>query len=135
MRRAHEAKLRGQSELVVWGTGTPQREFAYSRDIASACIFVAARYEGEAPINLGGGTALSIAEVAREVAEVVGFRGRIRFDASKPDGAPLKVLDSRPLSSMGWRSSTDFRTALSETYTWFMNHCATEEIGHARSAL
>jgi GDP-L-fucose synthase len=124
IRRAHDAKLRGDTELAVWGTGTPRREFVYSRDLARACLFVARNYDGDAPINLGGGADLSIAEVARGVAEVVGFRGRVVFDASKPDGAPLKALDSSPLLGMGWRPESDFRSALAETYRWFLRHDA-----------
>jgi GDP-L-fucose synthase len=122
IRRAHDARVRGDAELVVWGTGNARREFVYSRDLARACAFVADHYDGDAPINLGGGTDLSIAEVARHVAEVVGFRGRLRFDTTKPDGAPLKALDSSPLLAMGWRPATDFRTALEATYDWFLRN-------------
>ncbi|HEY1191272.1 MAG TPA: GDP-L-fucose synthase [Gemmata sp.] len=133
--RAHVAKQRGDAELVVWGTGTPRREFVYSRDLARACLFVARNYDGEAPINLGGGLDLSIAELAHAVADVVGFRGRVRFDTTKPDGAPLKALDSTPLLEMGWRPETDFRTALVETYRWFLHHRTTEGFAHAHRAI
>jgi GDP-L-fucose synthase len=135
MRRAHEAMKRGEPELVVWGTGTARREFVYSRDLASACLFVMEHYDGTAPINLGGGTDMSIADVARAVADVVGFRGRLRFDTSKPDGAPLKSLDSTPLFQLGWRPATHFRAALTETYNWFRRHRATEGAGHAPRTL
>lgn len=135
MRRAHDAKQRGDAELVVWGTGTPRREFVFSRDLARACLFVANNYDGDAPINLGGGTDLSIAEVAHAVADVVGFRGRVVFDTTKPDGAPLKALDSTPLLEMGWKPETDFRAALAETYHWFLHHRATEGRAHARRAV
>jgi GDP-L-fucose synthase len=135
IRRAHEAKLRGDRELVVWGTGTPRREFIYSRDLARACLFVAQNYDGDPPINLGSGTDLDIAEVARAVADVVGFRGRIRFDATRPDGAALKALDSTPLHEMGWRAEVDFRAAVAATYDWFLHHRATEGTGHARRAI
>ena len=127
----HDAKVRGDAELVVWGTGTVRREFAYSRDLARACLFISEHYDGPDPINLGGGTDVRIADAARAVAEVVGFRGRLRFDASKPDGAPLKSLDSAPLLRMGWRPEADFRAALAETYDWFRRHRATEGAGHA----
>lgn len=120
IRRAHEAKEMGEPVLTVWGTGTPRREFVFARDLADACLFVMRHYDGTAPINLGGGTDLSIAEVARTVAEVVGFRGRVEFDSTKPDGAPLKALDSSELLAMGWRPATDFRTAVAETYRWFL---------------
>lgn len=134
IRRAHEAKQRGETELVVWGTGTPRREFLYSRDLARACLFVAECYSGETPINLGGGTNMSIAAVANAIVEVVGFRGRIRFDFGKPDGAPLKSLDSTPLLQMGWRPVMDFRAALESTYDWFLRHRVMEDKQNARKA-
>jgi GDP-L-fucose synthase len=133
LRRAHEAKVRGEPELVVWGTGTPRREFVYSRDLADACLFVMDRYEGAAPINLGGSEDRSVAEVARAVADVVGYRGRLRFDASQPDGMPRKGLDSGPLRALGWRPATDFRSALAETYTWFLRHAVKEDPADVRA--
>lgn len=135
MRRAHEAKRRGQPELVVWGTGTPRREFLYSRDAADSCLFVMDRYDGEAPINLGGGADLSVADAAHTVAAVVGYRGRIVFDAARPDGAPLKRLDSGELFALGWRPFTNFRSALSETYNWFLQQLAQGGDHHVRAAL
>jgi GDP-L-fucose synthase len=120
--RAHEAKLRDEPILTVWGTGTPRREFLFVRDLADACLYVMRHYEGPLPINLGGGADLSIAEAAHLVAGVVGYRGRIRFDASQPDGVPVKVLDAGPLRALGWRPSVDFRTGLAETYDWFLQH-------------
>jgi len=135
MRRAHEAKRRGEPELIVWGTGSPRREFLYSKDAADACLFVMDRYDGEAPINLGGGADLSVADAARAVADIVGYRGRIVFDAGRPDGAPLKRLDSGELFALGWRPSTDFRSALSETYHWFSQHLTQGDDHHVRAAL
>jgi GDP-L-fucose synthase len=120
IRRAHEAKLAEEPELIVWGTGTPRREFIYARDLADACLFVMQHYDGAEPINLGGAADRSIAEVAEAVAAVVGYRGRLRLDASKPDGMPLKALDSSRLHALGWRPSVKFRTALAETYAWFL---------------
>jgi GDP-L-fucose synthase len=125
--KMHRAKIRNEGEVTIWGTGVPRREFIYSRDLADACLFVMANYDEPASINLGGGSVLSIAELARAVAEVVGYRGRLRFDSSKPDGAPLKGLDSSALSALGWRPQTDFRTALEETYTWFQDHVVMED--------
>ena len=121
IRRAHEAKENGEAVLTVWGTGTPRREFVVSRDLADACLFVMRHYDGDAPINLGGGSDVSIAEVARTVADVVGFRGEIAFDTTKPDGAPLKALDSWALREMGWRPAVAFRDAVAETYRWFLH--------------
>jgi GDP-L-fucose synthase len=135
MRRAHEAKLRREPELTVWGTGTPRREFIYSRDLADACLFLMRHYDGPEPINLGGSADLSIAEVARAVAQVVGYRGRLRFDAAQPDGMPFKGLDSSRLWEMGWRPSTDFRTALAETYAWFLHHVVKEDPTDVRAAV
>jgi GDP-L-fucose synthase len=127
IRKAHEAKLRGEPVLTVWGTGRPRREFIFARDLADACLFVMRHYEGPAPINLGGGAELSIAELARLVTDVVGYRGRIAFDPARPDGMPLKMLDSGPLRALGWRPSVDFLTALAETYDWFLHHAVKED--------
>ena len=124
IRRAHEARLEGLPRLRVWGTGRPRREFICARDLADACFFVMRHHEGAEPINLGGGQGLSIAETARAVCDVVGYRGEIVFDTSKPDGMPLKMLDSGPLRRLGWRPATDFTTALAETYDWFLQHAA-----------
>ena len=135
IRRAHEAKARGEPTLTVWGTGTPRREFLFSRDLADACLFVMDRYDGGTPINLGAGVDLSIAEAARAVAEVVGYRGRLVFDGTRPDGAPLKRLDSSPLWALGWRPKYDFLPALSETYHWFLQHEVTEGSAHVRQAV
>jgi GDP-L-fucose synthase len=124
IRKAHSARVRGESVLTVWGTGTPRRDFLYSRDLADACLFIMQHYDGHEPINLGGGPDLSIAEAARAVAEVVGFRGRLEFETSRPDGMPLKRLDSARLQSLGWSPLTDFREALAQTYDWFLEHVA-----------
>ena len=125
--RIHEAKEHGQPEVILWGTGKPQREFIYSRDLAEACMFVMAHYDEPEAINLGSGMETSIAELAGLIAEVVGYRGRLRFDVSRPDGMPRKVLDSSKLSALGWRPKTDFRTALEETYAWFLTNIVKEE--------
>jgi GDP-L-fucose synthase len=135
IRRAHEAKERDEAVLMVWGTGTPRREFVFSRDLADACLFTMHHYGDDAPINLGVGADLSIADVARTVAEVVGYRGRLVFDTSKPDGAPLKALDSSELLALGWRPATEFRDAVAETYHWFLHHEATEGTRYARAAV
>jgi GDP-L-fucose synthase len=92
-------------------------------------------YDGLEPINLGGGTDQSIASVARAVAEVVGYRGRLRFDVDKPDGMPFKRLDCRRLRRLGWRPSTDFRTALAATYAWFLCHTVKEDSTDVRAAV
>lgn len=122
IRKFHEANCRGDAEVRVWGSGRPRREFIYSRDLADACLFVMRNYDGVEPINLGGGSELSIAETASAIAAVVGYRGRIAFDVDRPDGMPLKSLDSGPLRRLGWTPPTTFRTALAETYDWFLRH-------------
>ncbi len=111
MRRMHEAKLRDETAVAVWGSGRPLREFLYVRDLADACVFVMRRYDGDEPINLGGGSEISIADAARLIADVVGYRGLIHFDTTRPDGMPRESLDSEVLSGLGWKPWTDFRTA------------------------
>ncbi len=135
IRRMHEAKERGDVVFPIWGTGKARREFVYAPDLADACLFVLTRYAGGGPINLGGGVNLSIAELAHAVADVVGYRGRLIFDPSKPDGMPLKGLDSTPLQALGWTPPTDFRQALTTTYDWFMRNVVPEESGHVRAAV
>jgi GDP-L-fucose synthase len=135
LRRTHEAKVRGEPELTVWGTGAPRREFLYAPDLADACLFVLRHYDRPEPINLGGGPVLSIAAVARRVADVVGYRGRLRFDASKPDGMPYKALEAGRLRRLGWRPATDFRTALERTYAWFLQRGVREGFTNVRAAV
>jgi GDP-L-fucose synthase len=135
IRRFHEARLRRQDEVCIWGSGRPRREFLYSRDLADACLFVMSNYDAEEPINLGGGPELSIAETAQAIAAVVGFRGRLRFDTSHPNGMPRKSLDSSPLRNLGWFPSTAFPIALAETYDWFLHQVATQEGTDARKAV
>ena len=116
MVKMHEAKKSGADSIDVWGTGRPRREFIYADDVADACVFVMDQYDEAEPINLGGGTDLSIREAAETIRRVVGYTGELRFDASKPDGAPLKRLDSSRLLAMGWRPATSFETGLKATY-------------------
>ena len=116
MLKMHEAKKRGVGHIEVWGTGNPRREFIFADDVANACLFVMDRYDDAEPINLGGGTDLSIREAAEAIRRVVGYTGELRFDTTKPDGAPLKRLDSSRLLAMGWRPSTAFEDGLRATY-------------------
>jgi GDP-L-fucose synthase len=120
MRRLHEAKENGDAEVTAWGSGRPVRDFLYSRDLAEACLFVMAHYDDLCPVNVSGGAERTVAETAHLIAEVVGYRGCLRFDQSRPDGMPRKVLDGSRLRALGWRPSTDFRTELEETYAWFV---------------
>lgn len=120
IRRMHDAKTSGADAVEIWGTGRPRREFVYTDDVADACIFAMHRHDGPEPINLGGGAALSIGEVAAVIKEVVRYAGAVRFDTSRPDGMPVKVLDSSALLGLGWRPKTPLRDALRATYEWFL---------------
>ena len=116
LRKAHEAKLRGDDEYVVWGSGTPMREFLYVDDLADACVHLMERgYDGPL-VNIGTGTDVTIRELAETVMDVVGFRGRIRFDATKPDGTPRKLLDVSRLAGLGWTASTGLRDGIRLAY-------------------
>lgn len=116
IRRLHEAKLAGAPEVVIWGTGTPRREFRHADDLADALVFLMRNYSAAEMINVGSGQEVSIAELAALIAEVVGYRGLLRFDASKPDGTPRKLLDSSRLAGMGWRPGIPLRAGLECTY-------------------
>jgi GDP-L-fucose synthase len=122
IRRFHEARERGDAELVVWGTGTPRREFLHVDDLADACVFLMRHYAAAEPINVGVGEDLSIADLAALVARVVGFQGRLAFDASKPDGTPRKLLDTHRINDLGWRPRIPLETGVAATYRWFLDH-------------
>ena len=119
--RMHEAKQQNLPALSVWGTGNPRRDFLFSRDLADACFFLAETYEDALPINVGPDADLSIAEVAETVKQIVGYTGKLEFDATKPDGAPLKRLDASRLCAMGWKPRVDFAEGLRETYAAFLS--------------
>jgi GDP-L-fucose synthase len=114
--RLHAATVERRPYIVVWGTGAPRREFLHVDDLADACVFLMKHYEEEGIINVGVGRDISIAELARTIADVVGFRGAIRFDAVHPDGAPRKLLDVSRLQAMGWRARIALKQGLAETY-------------------
>jgi GDP-L-fucose synthase len=120
--RTSEGK-RGKSEesgsVTVWGTGTPRREFLYVDDLADACLFVMKHYEEDEIINIGVGKDIAIAELAELIREIVGFTGTIRYDRTKPDGTPQKLLDVSRLESLGWRGKTTLREGLEKTYRWY----------------
>lgn len=120
IRKIHGAKELGLEFVDIWGTGTPRRQFIFSDDLADACILIMREYDGSKPINIGSGLDLSIGELAQLIKEIVGYSGELRFDKRKPDGMPLKVLDSSKLTEIGWRPRTSFRSALSTTYDWFL---------------
>jgi GDP-L-fucose synthase len=120
LRRFHEAKVAGATSVTVWGTGSPRREFMCVDDLADACIFLLKQYSGNEFINVGTGEDITIAELARLVAEVVGFQGEIMFDTSRPDGPPQKLLDVSKLSRLGWRARVGLREGLTATYADFL---------------
>ena len=122
IRKFHEAKASGAREVVVWGTGAPRREFLYVDDLADAVVFLMRNYSDEGLVNVGCGEDQTILELAGEVARVVGFEGELRFDTSKPDGTPRKLLDVSRLSAMGWKPQVPLREGLQRTYRWFLEH-------------
>lgn len=129
LRKIDEAHAKGAESVVIWGSGTPRREFMYVDDLADACLFAMRRYDGEQPLNVGWGADLTIRELAAAVARVVGFEGRFEFDGSKPDGTPRKVLDTSRLSELGWHPSVNLASGLERTYEWYRLSAAR---GHER---
>jgi GDP-L-fucose synthase len=120
IRKAHEARERGDAEYVVWGSGTPRREFLYVDDLADACVHLMERgYDGPL-VNVGTGVDVTIRELAETVMQVVGFKGRIVYDASKPDGTPRKLLDVSRLAALGWRARTGLREGIALSYANFV---------------
>ncbi|MCW2634766.1 MAG: NAD-dependent epimerase/dehydratase [Blastococcus sp.] len=124
IRRFHEAKLADAPAVVVWGTGTPLREFLHVEDLARACLFLLEHYDEPAPINVGVGEDLSIRALAEMVADIVGYQGRLEFDTSKPDGTPRKLLDVSKLHGLGWHAEIDLREGLEQTYAWYQEQLA-----------
>jgi GDP-L-fucose synthase len=122
IRKFHDARRDGLEEVPLWGSGQVRREFLYVDDFAEACEVLVQADAGPAPINVGSGQSQTIREVAALVADVVGFRGTLSWDASRPDGAPEKLLDSRPIQRLGWRPRTPLRAGVEQTYRWFLEH-------------
>ena len=128
IRRFDEATRAGAPFVEVWGSGTPRREFIYVDDLADACVFAMEHYDGTGPINLGTGVDTAIGELAREIAGIVGYRGEIRFDTSKPDGMPYKGLDSAVLRDLGWRPSWTLGRGLEEAYRWYLRISGSQDL-------
>lgn len=125
IRKMHEAKSQGTKEVVVWGTGTPKREFLFSEDLADACVILMEKHnvsEISEFINIGTGKEIAIKELAELVARVVGFRGKLVFDKSKPDGMPRKLMDSSRFQALGWQPKTRFHEGISLAYQDFLNN-------------
>ena len=124
MQKIHNAKFEEANKIIVWGTGTPKREFLYIDDCADALIFLMKFYSGDGPINIGCGMDVSITELTRLIMNCVGFKGTHEFDKSKPDGTPKKLLSSKWLQSMGWAPKISLVEGLQLTYDWFLNNVA-----------
>src|SRR6266568_5001017 len=122
IRRFHEAKVAGASTVMIWGTGTPRREFLYVDDFGDACVFILKSYSGPEFLNIGVGEDVSIAEFAQFVADVVGYEGVITYDTSKPDGTPRKLVDISRLSALGWKAKTSLQDGLAKAYEDFLIH-------------
>lgn len=132
LRKAHEAKLSGSPSMVVWGTGSPKREFLHVDDAADAMVHLLKTYSGARHVNVGTGEDISILELTRLVAEVVGFKGEMVTDPTKPDGTPRKLMDVSTLFETGWRPRHSLRAGLEDAYAWFVEHV---EKGDARLAV
>jgi GDP-L-fucose synthase len=122
LRKIHDAKERGLPEVEVWGTGKPRREFLHVDDLADACVFLMQNYDGDGWINVGWGRDETIAELAGTISRVVGFKGALRFDTSKPDGTPRKLLDTSRLTALGWSPRIELEAGIRSTYEWFLNN-------------
>ena len=127
LRKAHEAKRSGAQEIVVWGSGNPRREFLHVDDLAAACLFLLQNYESPEVINVGTGLDLTIRELAELVCAVVGFKGELAWDSSKPDGTPRKLLDISKIKSLGWQPKIPLREGIARTYDWFRSRDADPE--------
>jgi len=124
IRKFHDAVVTGATEVTVWGTGSPKREFLHVDDLAEAAIFLMSNYDDGEIINVGTGIDITIRELAEAIGTVTSFRGRILFDSSKPDGMPRKVLDVSKISAMGWRPKRSFEEGIRETYCWYAGRTA-----------
>jgi len=124
IRKFHEAKVSGFPRVVVWGTGTPRREFLHVDDLADACLFLMREYNEPEIINVGAGEDITIGDLAQLIAEVVGYQGAIVYDTTKPDGTPRKLLDVSRLTKLGWRPRISLREGIEQTYRWYLSvHC------------
>ena len=121
MRKFHEAKVVNAPSVIVWGTGTPRREFMFVDDLADACVFLMQKYSDAEIVNIGTGSDLTIAEVAQMMAEVVGYTGKIVYDQTKPDGTPVKCLDVSKMDKMGWGAKIGLKEGLAFTYKWYLS--------------
>ena len=124
IRRFHEAKMHGDASVTVWGTGTPRREFLHVDDLADAILYLLQTYDAEPIVNIGWGEDVTIRELAEFVLSVIGYRGRLIFDTTKPDGTPRKLLDVTRVTELGWRPKIPLKLGIETTYAWFTDHSA-----------
>lgn len=124
IRKVHEAKMSNKPEVIVWGTGSPRREFLHVDDLADACVFLMDNYNGSAMINVGSGEDLSIGELAQVISDIIGFKGRVIFDESKTDGAPRKLLDISKIKKLGWSPKINLKEGIRQTYQWYEDYMA-----------
>jgi GDP-L-fucose synthase len=122
LRKAHIAKREGKRELVVWGSGQPRREFLHVDDLAAACVFLLEKYDSPEIVNIGCGEDISIRELAELICDVVGFKGDLAWDTTKPDGTPRKLLDVSKIHALGWRHRIELRDGIARTYQWFLEN-------------
>jgi GDP-L-fucose synthase len=124
IRKIHEAKIRRDKTVEIWGTGTPRREFLHVDDLADAVVYLLQNYDAEPIVNVGWGEDVTINELAEMVMSAIGYTGELTFDASKPDGTPRKLLDVSRLHSLGWRPRIPLKKGIETTYAWFKEHAA-----------
>lgn len=124
IRKFHEAKETNAPYVEVWGTGTPRREFLYSDDLADACVFLMNNYEGNEIVNVGVGEDISIKELVEKIKNIVGYKGEIKFDTTKPDGTPRKLVDVSKINALGWKASISLEEGLQKAYQWFLDNVA-----------
>lgn len=130
MRRFHEARNSGARRVVNWGSGTPRREFLHVDDLARACLHLIEHYDADGPVNIGTGTDLTIRELAEIVADVVGYRGGVEWDAKQPDGTPRKLLDASRLTALGWVPRIGLREGIARTYAWYVERLESGALRH-----
>jgi GDP-L-fucose synthase len=122
LKKAHTSKVESQRELVVWGSGNPRREFLHVDDLAAACVFLLEKYDSPEIVNVGCGEDISIRELAELICEVVGFKGELAWDTTKPDGTPRKLLDVSKIQALGWQHRIALRDGIARTYKWFLEN-------------
>lgn len=128
MHRIHLAKVNNEANVTIWGTGKPLREFMFADDLANACVFLLKEYNSSEIINVGTGEELPISNLAEIICEVIGYKGKLIYDRSKPDGTPRKLLDINKLAALGWKAKIDLQTGIKKTYDWYLEKIANEKI-------